>query len=250
VDSRLEEAPVVLAFAAAVDGVVAGLYVAGSLATGDYRPGVSDIDAVALVHRAPAPATRAALVAVHQRLSREVDGGKALHCVYVPSDQVAHVGRKHWTWAFDELFRRPFSGLARAELLADPIVVAGPSPSQWLPPMRIDDIRDAVRAELGGYWMKALGKRSIWLQDVYVDIALTVWARADATISDGTLITKTEAIARLANSRLPPDVVDGVFRRRQGQVVALTDDERRDRAAVVRRFLSEEMSRLLTPVRP
>jgi hypothetical protein len=116
--------------------------------------------------------------------------------------------------------------------------------------MGTDEVRDAARAELGGYWMRALRKRSIWLQDVYVDVGLTVWARADATISDGTLITKSEAIARMADGGLPRDVVDGVARRRQGEQVALSDDERRDRAVVVRRFLTEEITRLLSPAHP
>jgi hypothetical protein len=81
---------------------------------------------------------------------------------------------------------------------------------------------------------------------VYVDLGLTVWARADATISDGVLITKTEAIARLADRGVPADVVLGVFRRREGQQVTLTEDERNDRAVIVRQFLKTEFARLLS----
>ena len=108
------------------------------------------------------------------------------------------------------------------------------------------DLRDAARAELTGYWAQALRKRAIWLQDVYVDLGLTVWARADATISDGVLITKTEAIARMAERGVRPDLVDGVARRREGQQVALSEDERHERALVVRQFLKDEFARLLS----
>jgi hypothetical protein len=246
VDSRLAAAPDVLAFAAAVEGLVAGVYVGGSVATGDYRPGISDSDVVALIDRSLAPATRDLLITVHQQLVRDVDGGTALHCVYVARNEVADATRQHWIWAFDELFRRPLSGIARAELLADPVVIAGPVPSFWLPPMSKTDLRDAARAELAGYWRRALRKREIWLQDVYVDIGLTVLARADATISEGTLITKTEAISRMANLGVSRDVVDGIARRRQGQQVTLNDDQRHDRAILVRRLLTEEIARLLT----
>lgn len=233
-------------FAQAVSGIVAGLYVGGSLATGDYRPGMSDIDGVAMLDAAPKPAVRAELTEIHRRLAREFEEAKALHCAYVPVRDVADRTRTHWTWAFDELFRRPLSGIARAELLADPIVVFGPSPASWLPPMSSGELRDGARAELAGYWSRAVRKRTIWLQDVYVDLGLTVWARADATISDGVLITKTEAIARLADRGVPADVVLGVFRRREGQQVTLTEDERNDRAVIVRQFLKTEFARLLS----
>jgi hypothetical protein len=247
VDDRLAAAPVVMELAKAVDGVVTGLYVGGSLASGDYRPGVSDIDAVALVDRAPSPATRVFLTETHQLLAREVAGGSSLHCVYVPLGQAADVARTHWTWAFDELFRRPLSGIARAELLADPVIVAGPAPYSWLAPMATADLREAARAELAGYWTRALRKRSIWLEDVYVDVGLTVWARAEATIADGRLITKTEAITRMAERGVPRDIVDGIALRRQGQLVELSAAQRQDRAVVVRRFLRTEIARLLDP---
>jgi hypothetical protein len=235
--------------ARALEGVVLGLYVGGSLATGDYRNGISDIDAVALIHRSPTPATRSVLTEAHQRLAHHVDGGDAVHCVYVPSTDAVDVTSKHWTWAFGELFRRPLSGIARGELLTDPIVVFGPNPTSWLPPLGLDALREAARAELAGYWTRALRKRSIWLQDVYVDIGLTVWARADATIKDGTLITKTEAIARLAGSGVPQDIVDGIACRRQGEQVHLGEDERQARAVVVREFLTQEIARLIAPAR-
>ena len=181
-DPRLSRAPVVTHFADAVHGFVAGLYVAGSVASGDYRPGVSDIDAVALVDRAPRPALRRVLVETHERLIRTVEGADGLHCVYVARPAVEDLSYRHWTWAFGELLRRPLGGIARAELLAEPVVVVGPPPSAWLAPLSESALRDAARAELAGYWTTALRKRSIWLEDVYVDVGLTTLARADATI--------------------------------------------------------------------
>jgi hypothetical protein len=245
VDSRLKPAPAVAALAEAVSGIVAGLYVCGSVATRDYRPGVSDIDGVAMMETVPRPAIRAELTAIHERLAQEFEEAAALHCVYVSADQVTDVTLPHWTWAFDDLFRRPMSRIARAELLADPVIVFGPRPPSWLPPMSGDELRDGVRAELAGYWSRALRKRAIWNQDVYVDLGLTVWARADATLSEGVLITKSEAIARMAERGVPRDVVDGVARRRAGQQVVLTDEERNQRAVVVRRFLRHEFARIL-----
>jgi hypothetical protein len=104
---------VVVALAEAVREVVAGLYVSGSLATGDYHPGVSDIDAVAMLETAPRPRVRAELTAIHERLAKQFEGADALHCVYVAADRVADVSYAHWVWAFGELFRRPLSTIAR-----------------------------------------------------------------------------------------------------------------------------------------
>ncbi|MFD1827052.1 MULTISPECIES: nucleotidyltransferase domain-containing protein [Mumia] len=245
-DTRLAAAPVVLDLARALDGVLVGLYVGGSLATGDYHPGISDIDAVALLDRSPTLATRAMLIETHGRLVRDAEGGSALHCVYVPDDDTVDPAHKHWTWAFGELYRRPLSGIARAELLADPVVVVGPPPSDWLPPMDVVDIAEAARAELAGYWTQALRKQAIWLQDLYVDLGLMVLARADATIREGRLITKAEALGRMATLGVPASLVAEVAQRRNGEQVDLDDGQRQRRAAYVRQFLTGEVARLLT----
>jgi hypothetical protein len=108
-----------------------------------------------------------------------------------------------------------------------------------------EELRQGARGELAGYWSRALRKRAIWNQDVYVDLGLTVWARADATLTEGILITKTEAIARMAAHGVPAHVVEGVARRRAGQQVVMTDEERVRRGEVVREFLRHEFDRIL-----
>ena len=228
----------------ALGGRADGLYVGGSMASGDYRPGISDIDAVALIPLRLSASDRAALVEVHARLAELYESGRVLHCVYVPRGEVDDVGRRHWTWAHGELYRRPLGGIARAELLADPVIAFGPAPSTWLPPVDDDALKVAARAELSGYWARALRKRSIWLEDVYVDLGLTVWARADATISDSVLITKSEAIHRMRSRELPSAIVDGVAARRTGRSMELSQEERDSRAEVVRAFLTREFDRL------
>ncbi len=244
-DHRLAPVPAVAALASALGDVVDGLYVGGSVASGDYHPAVSDIDAVALVGDPLGPAARRALTHTHQELSRARVNAAGLHCAYVVRRYVGDVGHRHWTWAFDELFRRPFSGIARAELLADPVVVRGPHPSEWLPAMDVDDLRDAARAELSGYWTTALRKRAIWRQDVYVDHGVTTVARADLTIRDGRLVTKTEAIAHLAELGLPPEILAGVRRRRAGDDVSISPADREARGDDVRRFVRAQIARLL-----
>src|SRR3954468_24592168 len=100
-DTRLAEVPVVTALAAALEETVQGVYVGGSVASGDYHPGVSDIDAFALLDRSPDAAARRGLVATHRHLLT-APSGPDLHCAYVDRRHVGDPAYRHWTWAFDE----------------------------------------------------------------------------------------------------------------------------------------------------
>jgi nucleotidyltransferase-like protein len=55
---------------ALADGLVTGLYLEGSVALDDFRPGASDVDAVAVTDTPPDAAALAALAEVHARLRR------------------------------------------------------------------------------------------------------------------------------------------------------------------------------------
>ena len=130
-DQRLAPAQVVAAFAAAVAPVagVVGLYAGGSLAAGDYRPAVSDLDLVAVVASPVGRRQRRRLRRLHAATMREQPAAAKLHCVYVPRGEATEVSQPHLTWAHGQLFRRSLSGVARAELLRGGITVAGPPPS-------------------------------------------------------------------------------------------------------------------------
>src|SRR5690242_4707280 len=112
-DQRLAAAPVVPRFAAAIREVagVTAFYAGGSLGSGDYRPGISDLDLVAVLGAPLTRARRDRLTAMHRTL-----GVAKLHCAYVPLPDIADLGRKHVTWAHETLFRRPLSGISRGEL--------------------------------------------------------------------------------------------------------------------------------------
>ena len=132
-DPRAVVAPVLAAFADAMQGRALGLSVSGSLAAGDYRPPAGDIDAVALVETRLRASDRAALVSMHERLVESHDRGRALHCVSVSRGDVLDVERRHWTWGC-----RPRPRLPRARDRA-PLVTCRGAPS------------DAPVAEAGEY---------------------------------------------------------------------------------------------------
>ena len=249
VDLPDEVADVVVGLAATVRPVagVTAFYAAGSLASGDFRLGVSDFDLVAMTGGPLTDAQEQDLESVHRRLLADEPRAAKLHCVYVPVPEVVDVSAAHPTWAHGELYRRPLSGIARAELLEFGVTVYGTAPAELIPPVSRPELDAAVREELSGYWRGAVAKPHLWLQDVYVDIGLFTLARAEATLTDGRLITKTEALPRLAGLGVASDLVREIERRRQGHEVSLSLRARQRRAKEARRVMDAGITRLVGP---
>ena len=158
-------------------GWVTDLLVAGSLATGDYLPGVSDLDLVAMVDGPVDGHRQSLLVAVHRQLDAGVAAGLQLGCVYVDVGRSADVRIRHPTWTHGLLVQRILSGITRAELVRHGYAVFGRSPRDVLPAMSADDVREAGRAELTGYWAWAARRPWLWLDPVMTDLGLTSMAR-------------------------------------------------------------------------
>jgi hypothetical protein len=91
-------------------GWVLDLFVAGSLATGDYVPGVSDLDLVALTDRPTDELRQAILTQLHQDLDRRVAAGFDLGCVYVDVNKLPDGDALHPTWTHGSLVHRILSG--------------------------------------------------------------------------------------------------------------------------------------------
>jgi predicted nucleotidyltransferase len=246
VDDRLTPAPIVVRFAEAVKPIagVRAFYVHGSLASGHFRPGVSDLDLVAMVEREVDADQQVKLVDLHTETMRKCADAADLHCAYVPCDNADDIAEEHIVWAHRELYRRPLSGIARAELHQFGITVYGPPPAELLPVMDAAAVRAAARTELTGYWTKVTRKSEPWLQDVFVDHGLISLARARATITTGMLITKDEAIEALDELRVPPWLIRHIRRRRLGEEITLNAEERIRQARISRRIMMENIDRI------
>jgi hypothetical protein len=184
-------------FAENLRGDAEALLVGGSLATGDYHPGISDMDLVAITDDAGD---------IRQRHRK----GSKLHCVYVPRARLADVHQGHPTWTTGVLVQRPLTRIARAELHRHGFSVFGPEPRELIPDQ---DLALAVREELERYWVRMLDVPWFWLEDAYVDLSLVTMARAEAAVKEDRLITKAEAISRI---RAPEWLRDEVGKRRAG----------------------------------
>src|SRR5271170_5534681 len=127
--------PLLERFTADISRVVplAALWAHGSLALGDFQPGRSDFDLVALVSTDITDAQRRQLRRTHETLIRDAALAGKLHCSYVIRSRLADAGRCHLTWAMGELFDRPVSPVSRRELRAGGLCLHGPAPAAVVP---------------------------------------------------------------------------------------------------------------------
>lgn len=197
-------------------GWVTDLLVAGSLATGDHVPGVSDLDLVAVVDGPVGSDRRRVLGAIHRELDAGTGRGHELGCAYVDSRRLAEPAVRHPTWTHGSLVDRALSGITRAELVRHGWAVFGRPPATVLPPMSDDDVRAAARAELTGYWAWAARRPLIWLDPVVADLGLTSMARGRHTLATGKLLPKSDAIRDVD---CPSWLRDQLSARRRGEHV-------------------------------
>lgn len=197
-------------------GWVTDLLVGGSLATGDYRPGVSDIDLVAIAKGPLDAEARSTITAVHRALDATTAAVANLGCAYVASSVLFDEASRHPTWTHGNLVDRPVSGIMRAELVRHGFAVFGQSPDTVLASMSDDDVRRAAQAELAGYWTKAVRHPWWWLNPSVADLGLTSMARARHALATGALMTKTSAIDA---AQAPDWLRDDLHARRNGSAV-------------------------------
>jgi hypothetical protein len=197
-------------------GWVPDLLVGGSLATGDYIAGVSDLDLVAVVVGPIDRERISRLVELHEDLDRGPASGSDLGCVYVDASRVAERAALHPTWTHGELVHRALSGISRAELVRHGFAVHGRQPSTVFPAMTDDQVREAAQAELCGYWAWASRRPGMWLYPVIADLGLTSMARGRYALETGRLLTKSDAVEQ---AHAPPWLINQLRARRQGEPV-------------------------------
>ncbi|WP_329340494.1 nucleotidyltransferase domain-containing protein [Streptomyces sp. NBC_00663] len=200
------------------------LWAHGSLAGGDYQEGRSDLDLIAVLEAPLTPRTVWRLATLHARLRNEPLAG-LLHCTYLTPDAVEDAGRSHLTWAHQQLFRRPVTPVTRRELHTFGRVLHGKAPAGLLPPVPDRELDEFVVRDQRDFWRPKLRKPERWRQAPWVDVGLTTFARATATLCDGRLLSKREALELLPELGAPVEVVEDIGRRRYEDHPAPTTEE-------------------------
>jgi hypothetical protein len=228
-------------FTAEVGGVLplAALWAHGSLALGDFQPGRSDLDLIALTGTALTSAHEQDLRRVHEALRSEEPLAENLHCSYIARSDVADASRRHLTWAHGELFERVVSPVSRRELHQGGLRLLGAAPSAVIPLVTDQELTDFIRGDLRDFWYPATDQADLWLRDIWVDLGLLTFARATVTLSDGRLITKREALDVLVDLGAPADVIRDIFRRRYENPPPIAEGWRTERGRQARTYLRE-----------
>lgn len=242
-----EVEPLLERFTASVADVIplVALWAHGSLALGDFQPGRSDLDLVALVAADISDAQREQLRRTHEALIGDEELADKLHCSYVVRDQLANAGQCHVTWAMGELFERPVSPISRRELREGGLCLHGPEPATLVPAISDQELNDYVRAALRDFWYPKTAKPELWLREIWVDLGLLTLARASVTLQDGRLISKREALEVLARLDAPADVVHDIYQRRYGTEQPISEQWRLRRAHLARTFVRAGIARVL-----
>jgi predicted nucleotidyltransferase len=180
-----------------------GLYLAGSLAAGDFDPGSSDLDFLAVTERPVADPVLPQLHAMHQEIAatglywashlegsyidraalRRYDPANCRH-PSVGVDWAFAVGEHDQTWV-----------LWRWILRQKGVTVWGPPPHTLIDPVSRRALREAVAAVLLGPWTRHL-QNPDWLRARnYQAFAVLTMCRARHTLQTGRVVTKPEAAA-------------------------------------------------------
>ncbi|MER6622799.1 MULTISPECIES: nucleotidyltransferase domain-containing protein [unclassified Streptomyces] len=216
----------------------------GSLAAGDYREGRSDLDVIAVLDHPVTPRTPWRVALLHARL-REEPLADRLHCTYLTPRTAADAGRRHLTWAHEQLFKRPVTPVTRTELHTFGRVLHGVPPADVLPPVPDGELAAFVVRDQRDYWRREVDRAANWTRDVWVDLGLLTFARATVTLREGRLITKREALDVLPGLGAPGEVVEDIRRRRYEDPAPPAEGWTLRRARLTRDYLGPAIDALV-----
>ena len=221
---------------------VEAIWLHGSLALGDYQPGRSDLDVVAVVSSPPPDA----VAELHRRLIRQFPLAGKLHCSYMLADQLADASVRHVTFAQERYFDRPVTPVTRRELALSNLALFGPSPSSLLPATTDAELADFIRRDLREFWLPAVARWTNWYADIWVDLSLLTIARAHVTLTTGELITKRAALDVLPSLGASSAVIEDIAHRRYGPHRRPSPWWRQRRAVLTRRFVRSAIPRVIS----
>ena len=193
---------------------LAGMYLVGSLALGDFDPQESDLDLVIVTAGALSDETVAALRDLHQRFDHSASAWAArLDAAYIPQEvlrEVSPSAARYPVLAWPELLGlghlESGSGwpIWRDTLREHGIVVSGPDPRSLLDPVPPDELRRASAAKVADWHARANGDPG-WVAELRVrrehTYVVVTLCRLLYTLDTGSVASKPVAARWAARTR-------------------------------------------------
>ena len=187
-----------------------GMYLYGSLASGDFNPETSDIDFLVVTTSSLSDKTIADLETMHHRIwNSGLKWAAKLEGSYIPKRDIRrHDPRSAPCPTVNEgqfyLDQRGSDWIIQRHVIREQgIVLAGPDPKTLIDPVSPNDIRRAVKGVLQEWWFPML-ENPTWLKNhgiEYHAFAILTMFRAIHSLEHGTIVSKPEA-ARWAQEKL------------------------------------------------
>jgi hypothetical protein len=188
-----------------------GMYLYGSLSTGDFNPETSDIDFLFVTSDSLSEDTIAALEAMHTKTwATSLKRAGKLEGSYVPIQLIrrhAASGPACPTVNEGQFYVAPLGSdwiIQRHVLREYGVVIEGPDPKTLIDFVSADEIRGAVLAVLQEWWFPMLDDPA-WLRDHdsgYHAFAVITMCRVLHALEYGTIVSKPKAV-QWARTRLP-----------------------------------------------
>lgn len=186
-----------------------GMYLYGSLASGDFEPRRSDIDFLVVTADELPDEMLPALEAMHTRISASgLKWATRLEGDYIPQPALRRYDPTHASYPhlgvdghFDVEQHGSDSVIQRYLLREQGIVLAGPAPQTLIDPVQPNDLRRAVLGILREWWSPMLDDPDRLHSSEYQAYAILTMCRMFYTLQHGILVSKPVA-ARWAQKAL------------------------------------------------
>jgi hypothetical protein len=197
---------------------VVGLYLYGSLATGDFAPETSDVDFVVVTEGELDDAQVGALAALHAGLKARGGWFAALEGSYIPRAALRRwdpANARHPHLSHERPFGWEDHGadwvIQRHVLREHGVAVAGPPLRPWIDPVGPDELRAAVARLLGDFWAGHGGSDEFLRPRAYQVFAVQTMCRALHALEHGGIASKPAAL-RWARDALPTELRPAIER--------------------------------------
>ncbi len=214
-----------------------GLYVTGSLTYGDFDPGSSDIDYLAVLHSPLSPSHRSALIDLHHLIGgrhpawrERIEGSyvtmEMLPSVEPPPQPRPYVNQGEF-WSPDPRYGSEWL-INRHVLQECSLPLAGPAFSTLVPPVDIELVREASARDLFNEWLPQVDDEG-FLPDSHHEAFVTLtMCRILHRHANDEVVSKRQAAAWVRTQVEPrwQDLIDVALAWQHGQTLGRRDDVR------------------------